>query len=54
MMLTVNKTKSFQRIILISFIMIKGSMAIMCETKYRPNARHGFGGIPLSDGPYFQ
>ena len=33
--------------------MIEGPMTIMCETTYRPNARHGFGGIPLSDGPYF-
>ena len=50
----VNKTKSFQIILLLFFIMIEVSMTIMCEIIYRPNARHGFGGIPLSDGPYFQ
>ena len=53
-MLIENKTKSFQRIILIFFIMMEGSMTIMCETIYRSNARHSFGGIPLFDDPYFQ
>ena len=51
---TYDVKKNLQRIILIFFIMIEGSMTIMCETKYRPNARPGFGGIPLVDGPYFQ
>lgn len=42
------KQKVFSELFEYFFILIE-----LCETKYRPNAHHGFGGIP-PDGRYFQ